>query len=403
MNTGNGGAYDGRAVVLGQLLANAGMGGAENYAMLLANEHAARGGRVHVIVLSGPGPISERFAEDVEVVYLDYWRDSIRNPFRFATSVVRGYRLLAGVVKERGVQVLQTHLPDTNLWGLVLSLRGVCRVVITIHNNKFLRGRGGLGITHVLKTRAYRLMVRRCSRVVAVSAEVRASLASTLGLSNSDAGRVAVVANGVPIPPPASAGAIAIIRDRHGVGADDFWVVAAGRLTPAKDFACLVRAARRLRDAGVPVRVLIGGEGELRGDLESQVADLGLGDVVTLPGNLADLGQVMQAADVLAMPSRWEGLPLVLLEALARALPVVGTRIAGLRDIVREGEHGLLVAVEDDAALAAALERLHREPGTRAGMGLACLELARAEYDFTRVYDELADIYAAAAAGVATG
>jgi len=104
----------------------------------------------------------------------------------------------------------------------------------------------------------------------------------------------------------------------------------------------------------------------------------------------------MQAADVLAMPSRWEGLPLVLLEVLARGLPVVGTRIAGLEDIVRDGEHGLLAPVEDPVALAAGLERLYREPDTRAAMGRACLELARERYDFARVYEELAEIYAAA-------
>ena len=381
-------------LTVGHLLANAGMGGAENYVMLLANEHAARGGCSCVVVLSEPGPISSRFDPAVEVCYLGYERASIRNPFKFAASVWRGYRLIAGALRRHGVQVLQTHLPDTNLWGLTMSLRGICHVVITIHNNRFLRNVSGPAFTRSLKTRAYRAMVRRCGAVVTVTAEVRNSLVETLGLTDEQAARIRVVDNGVPIPEPLPAAELVRIRKRHGVAPDEFWIVAAGRLTEAKNFPCLIRAARILKDEGTFLRVLIGGEGPLRGDLNQQVADLGLEGTVVLPGNLDDLGEVMMAADLLAMPSNWEGLPLTLLEALARGLPVVGTRIKGLIDIVEDGVQGLLVDVDDHDALAAACGRLASDPETRERMGRECLSLAREKYGFQRVYGDLARIYA---------
>ncbi len=385
--------------VVGHLLANAGMGGAEIYVSLLANEQAARGRGSRIIVLSEPGPVSERFSADVKIEYLDYRRESIRNPRRFLKSVVRGYREISGAVGRMGVDVLQTHLPDTNLWGLALSLTGRCKVVITIHNNRFLRGTETPSFTSFVKKKAYRMMFRRCAAIVCVSREVRRSLLSTLGVQESEARSVVVVDNGVPIPEPLAAPAREALRSRFGVGKGETWIVAAGRLTEAKNFSCLVRAAARLRDASLPCKVLIAGEGELRADLAREIEALKLQDVVMLPGNIQNLGDVLRAADLLAMPSRWEGLPMVLLEALARGLPVVGTRINGLVDIIEDGRHGFLVDVDNDDQLAAKIADLMGDRERLQAMSGAAIELARSEYDFRRVYDDLHRVYVAAWTG----
>jgi len=382
-----------RNLVVGHLLANAGMGGAETYIALIANAHARQGRGSRVIILSEPGAVSGRFGPDVTVEYLGYWRESIRNPFRFIGSIIRGFRLISKAVKDQEIQVLQTHLPDTNLWGLALALTGRCKVVITIHNNKFLRGTEKKSFRNFVKLKAYRMMFRRCAAIVAVSGEVKKSLLSTLGVADRDAGRVVVVDNGVPVPDPLPEAAKTELREKYGIGREEFWIVAAGRLTEAKNFQCLVAASAALKAQGLPIRILIGGEGHLRTDLERQIAELGVEDVVDLPGNLYDLGDVMQAADLLAMPSRWEGLPMVLLEAMARRLPVVGTRINGLVDIIEEGRHGYLVAVDDREGLAAGIERMIREPDTRLAMGRACKELVREKFDFRRVYNDLCQVY----------
>lgn len=386
-------AARGGGLVVGHLLSKAGMGGAETYIALIANEHARRGLGSKIIVLSEPGPVSERFGPGVDVEYLGYRRESISNPIRFVVSVVRGYRLICRALKGQGIQVLQTHLPDTNLWGLSLSLTGKCKVIVTIHNNKFLSGIDTRSFSSFVKLRAYRMMFRHCAAIVAVSGEVRKSLLKTLGIRESDAGRVVVVDNGVPVPEALPSKTRSGLRARYGVDENDFWIVAAGRLTEAKNFQCLVASAAILKQKGLPVRILIGGEGHLRGDLERQVAELDLGDVVALPGNIHDLGDVMQAADLLAMPSRWEGLPMVLLEAMARELPVVGTRINGLVDIITEGKQGLLVEVDDSEALAAGIEEMVRDPDTRLRMGRAAKDLVREKFDFRRVYDDLSRVY----------
>lgn len=384
-------------VVLGHLLAHAGMGGAETYLALIANAHAERGLGSKIVVLAEPGPVSDRFDSRVAVKYLGYQRESIRRPFAFLASIVKGYRLISRAVGELGIEVLQTHLPDTNLWGLALSLARRCRVVITIHNNRFLRGVEDGSFRSRAKLLAYRMMFRRCAAIVAVSGEVKKSLLSTLRIEGPDAERVVVVDNGVPVPSPMPEEEKAVIRSRYGVGPEEFWIVAAGRLTEAKNFQCLVAATAELGKQGFNVRVLIGGEGGLREDLERQCAELGVADVVSMPGNLDDLGEVMHAADLLAMPSRWEGLPMVLLEAMARALPVVGTRINGLVDTIEDGKQGLLVEVDDHVGLAEAMAALIEDRDRLLEMGRNARDLVLEKYDFRRVYDELCRVYDKAA------
>jgi len=379
--------------VVGHLLAHAGMGGAETYVALLANTRAAEGRGSRVVVLSHPGPVSGRFDPRVELTYLGYQRASIRNPFRFIFSILRGYRLIAKAVDDLGIDVLQTHLPDTNLWGLALSLSRRCQVVVTIHNNKFLRGTEKRSVANAIKLKAYRMMFTRCAAVVTVSHEVRNSLLSSLEITGPAADSVVVVENGVTIPPLLDTQEKSAVRKRFGVGTETFWILAAGRLTEAKNFKCLVSAVSLLREDVPNLQVLIAGEGNLRDDLERQVSDLGLNEVVKLPGNLNDLSDIMQAADLLAMPSLWEGLPLVLLEAMAGGLPVVGTRINGLVDIIEEGVHGLLVDTDDSEAMAEGIRTLALQPEDLASMGHTCREFVIGKYDFARVYREVCSVY----------
>jgi len=379
--------------VVGHLLAHAGMGGAETYVSLLANSHAKADYGSKIIVLSEPGPVSKRFDPEVEVAYLGYQRASIKNPLRFAVSIVRGFRLISGAVKDLGIEVLQTHLPDTNLWGLALALTGRCRIVVTIHNNKFLRGTEQKSFANFIKRKAYRMMFTRCAAVVTVSAEVRNSLLSSLSISGPATDSVVVVENGVLIPEELDVAAKKRVRAAYSVGQDEFWIVAAGRLTEAKNFKCLVSAVARLNGQVPPFKVLIAGEGSLRPDLEKQRSELGLDETILLPGNLHDLGDIMQAADLLVMPSLWEGLPLVLLEAMACGLPVVGTRINGLVDIIEEGRHGYLVETDDAEGLAAGIGKMMENPDSRKAMGRASRDWVIQKFNFSRVYSDLCSVY----------
>jgi glycosyltransferase involved in cell wall biosynthesis len=175
--------------------------------------------------------------------------------------------------------------------------------------------------------------------------------------------RVAVVPNCVRQPAPAPPVA------REPV------IVAMGRLVEQKGFDLLVAAFARVARALPGWRLIIVGDGERRAALERQVAALGLGDRIALPGVTSDAQSFLRRAGMFVLSSRFEGFPNVLLEAMACGTPVVAMDCpSGPRDIVRPGHDGLLVPVDVDA-LAAAILQLGRAPDQRARLGANAVDV----------------------------
>ncbi len=368
------------------------MGGAERLAVQIANARAAAGDVSYLYVLAGPGELTPRIAPEVRVRYLEYARASIDNPLAFVVSVWRGYQLLRAHIARDGIDLLQTHLPGANFWGLLLAWRHDCVVLPTVHSTREARYKEtGETFKRRLRRWAYRQLLARCEAVVAVSEEVRRSLIEFAGTAG--AGRIVVVSNGVDIPVPLDPVLLAAVRARYGLTAKDPFVLAAGRLTEPKNFPGLLDAVLLLRRRGVRLRVMIAGEGPLRAFLERRVDELGIGDQVILSGVVQDLPELMLGADLFVLPSLWEGLPLALLEAMACGLPVVATQIAGVADVVEEGVSGLLVQPGDAAELAQAMATLLADPARRAAYGAAGLEIVRRNFSFTRVDRELGALY----------
>ena len=121
-----------------------------------------------------------------------------------------------------------------------------------------------------------------------------------------------------------------------------------GNLREQKNHANLIRAFRGMLDAGVAARLLIIGEGALRAELTAMRDALGMQEDVQFLGARLDIAELYRVMDVYCLSSRYEGLPLTILEAMASGVPVVGTDVAGIREIVQHGKTGVLV--EDDDA-----------------------------------------------------
>lgn len=182
--------------------------------------------------------------------------------------------------------------------------------------------------------------------VVACSASVAASLRA------HGTEPVRTIANGVgPCPPSASAEEL---RRELGLAPWLRLIVAAGRLERQKRHDLAVSAIARLPD----VALVILGEGTLRNDLERQIERLSLSGRVRLVGRRDDARAIIGAADVVVQPSDWEGLPLVVLEAMSAARPLVATRVTGLSELINDGIDGLLVPAGDAGQLAAAIAAL---------------------------------------------
>jgi glycosyltransferase involved in cell wall biosynthesis len=169
-----------------------------------------------------------------------------------------------------------------------------------------------------------------------------------------------------------------VARAPLGLPRDAFVVAALGRLVPIKGFDLLVEALPALVAAVPRARLLVIGDGPLRGALERRAEALGTSPRLTITGARGDVPAVLAAADVLAAPSRNEGMGRALVEAMALGLPVVGARVGGIPDVIVDGESGRLVDTENAAALAGALIELGLDDRLRAKLGEAASERAEA-------------------------
>lgn len=376
-----------------QLVETLDAGGAEALAVDIAGALAARGHQSHLIVARGDGPFRARVAGDVVFHDLERPRRDGSQVGRLVYFAGTGRRLETYLRAHR-IEVLQTHLPKANFLGLAMAWRGACRVFPTVHNNReFDYGDAAGPLKRALRRAAYRNMLARCRGVIAVSEQVRVSLADQLGVAGARAGRIRVVPNGVRVPAPRPEAERARLRAAWGVGDGQVLLVGVGRLTRQKDFAALVDALAGLPPAAGDWRCVIAGEGELRPELERQLAAAGLGARVRLAGLVDDVPALLAAADVFCLPSAWEGLPLVLLEAMGAGLPTAAFRIDGVVDVVTDGVEARLAAPGDGPGFTAALATLVADGSLRRQLGAAARRLVTTRFGFEAVIGNLEDVY----------
>ncbi|HVW85533.1 MAG TPA: glycosyltransferase [Bryobacteraceae bacterium] len=176
---------------------------------------------------------------------------------------------------------------------------------------------------------------------------------------------------------------------------DPFEILCVGRLTPAKGQHILVSAVRRLHAEGRRVRLRLIGDGPDRTSLEQVVRDAGLAGHVILEGSVNQdrIRDFYREADVFALASFAEGIPVVLMEAMAMEIPCVTTWITGIPELIRDSIDGLLVPPSDDIALAAAIARLMDDPELRRRLGEAGRRRIIDKYDLRANVEKLAQVY----------
>jgi glycosyltransferase involved in cell wall biosynthesis len=260
----------------------------------------------------------------------------------------------------------------------------VPHLIVTIHNAVFESGSTRRGAESV----AHRMLALLAELRICVSEDVaRAARAA----APAKAGSVIVMPVGAD-PTPVEPSEAAAAREQLGLEAGRPLVVGVGRLDPQKGFDVLVEATARMNGWAPPV-VVICGEGPARHDLEERIETLGLGGRVRLLGNRQDAKAIIAAADAFCMPSRWEGSPLALHEALAAGRPVVAAAVGGIPELLTFGQAGLLVPPEDPGALAAAVGRILADQHLARRLGDRAREAAEAWPDAATTARRVADLY----------
>jgi glycosyltransferase involved in cell wall biosynthesis len=314
-------------------------GGAERVMTTLAGALAERGFQVAMVLFRAVGPFLEQLSPKVRVVDL--------KTGRAAASVLP----LARYLRREKPDVLLPALDHANVAALAARWLASTRscVVPCVHATH------SKGIAHggkpIAMRLAMRLFYRRADAVVTVSQGAADDMVRTTGVP---AHLVRVIYNPVITPR---------LREISQQPPDHPWfapgqppaVLAVGNLSPAKDYATLLQGfslLRRARDA----RLVVLGEGPERVPLERLVRELGLAEVVSMPGFVTNPYAYMAKCALYVLSSAWEALPTVLIEALALGAPVVATDCQnGPREILQDGRYGPLVPVGDATALARAM------------------------------------------------
>ncbi len=199
--------------------------------------------------------------------------------------------------------------------------------------------------------------------------------------------RVHTIRNGIDPSAYLDDGDRDAIRSELGLRPDEVAVGTLAHFTPRKAHSDLLQAAALLVPEMPNIRLLWAGEGPLEADLRKSVDRLGLTGHVSFLGFRPDAPRLHRAFDILALPSLNEGLPLVLLEAMASCRPCVATAVAGSPEIVVEGDVGFLVPPREPTAMAAALGRLARDSDLRDRMGRAGRARVMAEFTLAEMVE----------------
>jgi glycosyltransferase involved in cell wall biosynthesis len=364
-----------KLITVCQLLHSLNVGGAEVLAARLAQR--LRGSfRFIFACLDEVGPIGEDLRQDgFSVHQLD------RQPGFDWGCPLR----LARLIRNEKVDIVHAHQYTPFFYGLAARLGGSRRPILFTEH-----GRHQPDFPRRKRMIANRLLLSRRDRVIGVGAAVRQALIENEGIPQD---RVSVLYNGIDVDAYAASDDRAQARSLLGAAPSDFVILQVARLDYLKDHATALRAMARVVAEVPRARLVLVGDGPERSAIELQARNLNLGRQVSFLGTRKDVLRLLPGADAFMLTSISEGIPLTALEAMAAGLPVIGTDVGGMSEVVVDGTTGLLAPVRDESALADFIFRLAANPELCRQMGDAGRSRAKQLFDEPRMCAEYKRIY----------
>jgi glycosyltransferase involved in cell wall biosynthesis len=358
---------------IAHVLSSFGVGGQEQVALDLAAGQRAAGYRVTAVSLApGPdGPLGADFAARGVGVH------TVGKRAGFDPSLSLR---LALFFRRHRIDVVHTHNPQPLIYGVPAArLAGA----LAVHTKHGANPEGGLSL--LLR----RAVASLAHAFVAVSAT---TAAIARGRNEIAEARLSIIPNGIDLARfHPDARARAVVREELGIPHDAWLVGTVGRLAPEKNQELLLTALAPT--LGERMHLLVIGDGPEAAHLAALTARIPGGRYVHLAGSRRDIPRLLAALDVFALSSRTEGLPLVLCEAMATALPVVATAVGGIPDVVEHERTGYLVPSGDARALAGRLATLAADPMHAAALGRRGRARALQRYSAKRMAHDYLALY----------
>jgi len=365
------------------------LGGLQNHVDVLSREQARRGLDVTVVTSS----FGARPGESTDAL----GRRIVRLPsFHVGTDAVPVGLLRMFLTEMDRYDLVHLHghmFYSTTVGALCNKLSPRVPTIMTFHGDYQKLTPAGRMVKRLRDSTQGPFILGGVDRVIALTRYDAGFLASQGG----DPSGISVIPNGVPLDTfrPMPRDAVASLGERVGLGDEDRVVLFVGRLVDQKGPTCLVKAIPHVLKEVPDARFLIVGEGPLQPMAMTMARELRLEGSVNFLGllPLEDLVAAYNTSRVVAVPSLWEGMPLVVLEAAACGRPVVATSVHGIPEAVEHRRTGLLVPPRDPLALAEGLVSVLSDPARGRAMAEAALAKARAEFDLATQVDRTIELY----------
>jgi glycosyltransferase involved in cell wall biosynthesis len=287
-------------------------------------------------------------------------------------------------IRQLKPDLVHTHLFKSDFHGRLAARLAGTPVVSTLHNCHNWAKNPILG-------NIYGANARLADHIIAVSDEVRDY---AIHYSHIDPKKITTIANAIPLARfehNRSAGAL--IRQEFNIPSGSPVIGIIARLTEQKDHDNFLHAAQKILQAAPETYFLIVGDGPLRASLKALAVSLGIQNSTIFCGNRQDIPAVMAALDILVFSSRWEGLPVALLEGLASSLSVVATHVGGVPGVIQNGVTGFLVPPADSDALASSCTSLVKDAALRERIGQAGYDHVQANYGMDGMVKKTISLY----------
>lgn len=348
---------------IAQIVESDAPGGTERLLIQIALDLRRRG---HEVLVIGPlgGPGKGWLGREVRALGFEWDTFPKRSMFdpRAVTHLMR-------LIRSNGIQVAHSHEFSPSVFGAAACWLTGRRHVITMHSNLYFAGAWRRRL-------AFRWAVRHSAATVAVSRDTRDDAERLLRL---EPGSVHVIPNGIAPTP----GRGDLVRRELDIRDHEQLVVALGNVSTRKAHIIILRALVKLgeRRPDVPWHLAIAGTDQgAAAELRHVAAEHGVEQRFHLLGHRSDTDDVLAAADVFAMSSLHEGMPLAIMEAMFAGKPVISSAAGGIGEMITNGVDGLLTRVGDIDEMSAGLERLMTNAGERKALGTAAR--SRAERQF---------------------
>ena len=301
-----------------------------------------------------------------------------RGPFDW-----RAMRRLLGLCREHHVAVWHGHDYKSNALGLLLRRFHRMKMVTTTH------GWGAIVGRVPLYNRIDMAVLPYYERVVSVSRD-QSELCEAAGVRRK---RLTVIENGIDLERYHRAESSRPARESLNVPTGLTLIGAAGRLSPEKGFDVLINAIALLHEQGRDIGLVIAGDGPDRPRLDELIARQRQPRRFILLGHQPEMSPLYNAVDLFALSSLSEGLPNVLLEAMAMSLPVVATHVGGVPQLIDDQVNGLLIPSNDVPALAAAITRIIETPRLARELGRSARVLIESRFSFAKRMERMVEVY----------